>query len=120
MAMSMNDDITSQKLDSSNPVKSFAKAPLISLDQTGRLRRFKRVQAWLKFKKILRGIDFFTSGSILVFTDSHMCFYAYLVVLTMEGFVNAMFTWFARIRAEIYPLVRVFHYEIPPDNLKIW
>jgi predicted DNA-binding transcriptional regulator AlpA len=38
MAMSMNDDITSQKLDSSNPVKSFAKAPLISLDQTGRLR----------------------------------------------------------------------------------
>jgi len=36
--MSMNDDITSQKLDSSNPAKSFAKAPLINLDQTGRLR----------------------------------------------------------------------------------
>lgn len=49
-----------------------------------------------------------------------MCFYTYLVVLTMEGYVNAMFTCIARIRAAINPLVRVFHYEIPPDNLKIW
>jgi predicted DNA-binding transcriptional regulator AlpA len=38
MAMRMNDDITSQKLDSSNPAKIFAKAPLINLDQMGRLR----------------------------------------------------------------------------------
>lgn len=36
--MSMTNDIRNQKTDSTNPAKIFAKAPLINLDQMGRLR----------------------------------------------------------------------------------
>ena len=36
--MSMLNEIKTEKINSSNPAKNFAKAPLINLDQVGRLR----------------------------------------------------------------------------------